>query len=99
MAGQTRDVASLRDQAQALKTGTAVGYRAAELGHELRVQHEGKRFRIACSCGFRTAIKSTRKAAFGETLDHAAAVANGTIPAIKPAEASGVSPRIQGATG
>lgn len=94
MTGHTGTVASIGDKARALKTGTSVGYRAAELGHELSIEHEGKRFRVVCPCGFRTGIKSTRKAAFAEALNHAVAAAQGDIPPL----ASGVSPRIVGGT-
>jgi hypothetical protein len=89
-------VASFSEKARVFKAGTSVGYRAAELGHQLGIQHEGKRFRVACGCGFRTGIKATRKAAFEDALNHAVGVVQGDIPALELDEATGVSPRISG---
>ena len=76
------DVATVRQKASTFRDSTAVGYRAAENGHQLAIRREGKRYRIACSCGFITRWNYSRKAAFGETYDHAIAAANGDIPGV-----------------
>ena len=68
------------------RDSVAIGYRAAEAGHQLSVEREAKRFRVVCSCGFQTRLNSTRKAAFGMAYDHAVAAAQGEIP---PRVASG----------
>ena len=81
-------MATVRRKAEVLGASASVGYRAAELGHELRVVREGKRFRIVCACGFRTLWNHSRKSAFAETLDHAIPAPNGDIPAV---EGNGVS--------
>jgi len=68
----------------------AVGYRAAEAGHLLEIERDGKRFRVACQCGFRTGLNANRKAAFGAAYDHAVAAARGDIPNVLTS-GSGVS--------
>jgi hypothetical protein len=70
----TDSVSSLRDQASALRGGVSLGHRAAELGHLVQIERDGKRFRIACECGFKTSRSSTRKAAFAQALEHTAGV-------------------------
>ena len=47
-----------------------LGTRAAEFGHVVEVKHEGKRFRIACSCGWQTGLNWTRKRVFDAVMDH-----------------------------
>ena len=74
------DVTSPRRAGQVARDSVAIGYRAAELGHSLAVQRDGKRFRVVCSCGFRTALTATRKAAFGGAYDHAVQAAQCEIP-------------------
>ena len=73
------DVATAREKAAVARDSVAIGYRAAELGHQLEVQRDGKRFRVVCECGFRTPLNSTRKAAFGSAYDHAVAAANSGV--------------------
>jgi len=71
---------STRRAGQVARDSVAVGYRAAENGHTLGIKRQGKRFRIACSCGFETRWNYSRKAAFGDALDHAIAAANSKLP-------------------
>lgn len=48
----------------------ALGIRARELGHDLQVVHEGKRFKLRCSCGFSTTLGMRRKTAFEAGTQH-----------------------------
>lgn len=48
----------------------AVTQAALDAGHEPRVEREGKRFRLVCSCGWRTSVSSSRKAAFQAVAQH-----------------------------
>ena len=48
----------------------ALGVRAREIGHDLQIEHDVKRFRIACSCGWTTALGWKRKTAFQAATDH-----------------------------
>jgi len=43
---------------------------ALEAGHVPDIQHEGKRFRIVCACGWSTALNWTRKHCFEAIADH-----------------------------
>lgn len=52
----------------------AITAAALEAGHEPRVEHTGKRFRLACSCGFSTPTNATRKKAFDLISSHVATV-------------------------
>lgn len=47
---------------------------AIAAGHEPTVDHVGKRFRLACTCGFATRTRDTRKEAFQKIADHVAEV-------------------------
>jgi hypothetical protein len=53
----------------AAATGT-LGTRAAALGHVVDVEHAGKRFRLVCSCGFRTSVQMKRRTAFQSLTEH-----------------------------
>lgn len=65
---------------------------AVDAGHDPDVVHEGKRFRLVCSCGFRTPINMTRKTAFRTIsehvyeMGHAALQAAGQVPDTPPTE-------------
>ena len=50
--------------------GNAIGFRAAALGHNATVEPNGKRFRIACSCGWRSRAEWNRKRTFDEVAKH-----------------------------
>lgn len=43
---------------------------AVDAGHEITVQREGKRFRLACGCGFTTQYGWTRKHVFDAANRH-----------------------------
>jgi hypothetical protein len=51
--------------------GTAVGFRAASLGHEISVRRVGKRFTIVCPCGWSTPANWTRRHAMTAAVQHA----------------------------
>ena len=55
------------DQARTLP---AVTRAALELGHEPRVDHVGRRFKLACSCGWSTPANWSRKRAFDAVAQH-----------------------------
>jgi len=50
--------------------GAAAGRRAAELGHEASIEHDGPRFRVVCSCGWHTNLNWTRKHVFLAVTEH-----------------------------
>lgn len=66
------DVAALALAGVAGASGAAasVGYRAAMEGHAVQVQHSGRRFRVVCSCGWKTPVNWTRKLVMQATLEH-----------------------------
>jgi hypothetical protein len=43
---------------------------ALEAGHDPSVEHEEKRFRLVCSCGFKTPVSMKRKTAFLRITEH-----------------------------
>jgi hypothetical protein len=43
---------------------------AIEAGHEPSIEHLGKRFRVVCSCGWKTPLRASRKAAFLAITEH-----------------------------
>jgi hypothetical protein len=43
---------------------------AVEAGHNVDVEREGKRFRLVCSCGWKTSLAASRKKAFEAVSDH-----------------------------
>lgn len=49
-----------------------LGFRAQELGHDVRVVHRAgvQRFTLACSCGFATQANWTRKRTFSTVVEH-----------------------------
>lgn len=60
-----------------------VALAAQEAGHEPTIEHVGKRFRIACTCGWSTPLNWTRKRAFEAALEHtilAGRTALGEVP-------------------
>lgn len=75
----------VREALLALAAGTAavagkslsVGQRAARLGHQLGVVRGGQRFRVACSCGWSTDARWTRKRTMEAAAQHAIDVVNG----------------------
>lgn len=71
-AAHTEDVADevLRDPRAIPKLTQA----ALAAGHEPKVVRDGRRFRLACACGWRTRENATRKAAFQAVADHVAEV-------------------------
>jgi hypothetical protein len=43
---------------------------ALDAGHDPVVEHAGKRFRLSCSCGFKTPAQMNRKNAFAAITEH-----------------------------
>lgn len=61
---------ALAGVAGAAGAATSVGYRAAMAGHAVQVEHSGRRFRVVCSCGWKTPVNWSRKLVMQATLDH-----------------------------
>jgi len=49
---------------------SSIGWRASQLGHELTAKSGEKRFRIVCSCGWRTDQRWTRRRTILEASQH-----------------------------
>lgn len=43
---------------------------AIDAGHEPAIEHVGKRFRIVCSCGWKSPLRASRKATFLAITEH-----------------------------
>lgn len=56
---------------------------ALDAGHEPSVERVGTRFRLVCSCGFRTATSSTRKNAFRQIMEHVSEIGSRELRAAK----------------
>jgi hypothetical protein len=54
---------------------------ALDAGHDPQVAHEGRRFRLVCSCGFRTPLQMSRKVAFAAISDHVYEVGRAVLEA------------------
>lgn len=54
----------------AVRDDRSLGARAADLGHAVAVQSTDGRFRLVCSCGWKTPITARRKTAFRLVDEH-----------------------------
>lgn len=82
--------------------GVSLGHRAAKNGHIVSVSRDEKRFRLVCTCGWRTPISAKRKTAFGMATEHAFEAAHGRIAPVERnarADTPEVMPRTVGGAG
>lgn len=55
---------------QQIRKAPKITQAALDAGHEPVVERTGKRFRLVCSCGWKTPINWTRKQVFQAVADH-----------------------------
>jgi len=63
-----------------------IGAQAEELGHRVYVVHVGKRFRMACSCGWGTPSNWKRRTQINAAMDHASEVVRTERPGVSEPE-------------
>jgi hypothetical protein len=86
MARTTRVVTGSQLAGQQARQIPAVTQAALELGHEPRVERTGKRFRLACSCGWETSPSLNRKASFAAVTQHVWEVGHQALDTPDPVE-------------